>query len=380
MQFHNKILLHQNNLISNLKNFKNLNPRLKLILVLKANAYGHGLEQIVNILKPYEKEFSGYQVDDIQELEQIRKFTSKKVFVLGYVSNNDLKRLVELKGIPVIYNENQLQILNNIAHKINKKIKIHLCIDSHLGRDGILYSKLEEFLKIILKYNNLIIDGYYSHFANIEDTSDRTHADLQIQTFNNIKKIFNKYNLIKAKPHISATSGILEYEIAYCENYYSRLGIGLYGLWPSEELESKHKHQIDLKPVMEVKSIVAQIKTVPKNYPIGYGLTYITKDISTIAIIPFGYSDGIPRSLSNKGNVIIKGNKYPIIGRISMNMMTVLLDKNIENIKIEDEVTILGEDNKLKITAEEIAKLSNTINYEILTNLGRNHLPRIIVK
>ena len=155
-----------------------------------------------------------------------------------------------------------------------------------------------------------------------------------------------------------------------------RLGIGVYGMWPSEHLQYLNKKKITLKPVMRWVTHVAQVKVLPANHPVGYGLTFITKKTTKIAVIPQGYADGLPRALSNSGEVLIKGRRAKILGRVAMNM-TVVDVSNIEDIKPEDEVIILGEQGKNKITAEQIAKEAGTINYEVTTRINAL-LPRII--
>lgn len=382
---HNYIVINKTNLINNFLQFSSiLNKSKKIILVIKANAYGHGVREIVSILKDYENQFDAYQIDDVNELAELRLYTSKKALVLGYIMQKDLyQAIVELNGTPAIYDIYQIKLINEIGYKVNKQIPVHICIDSYLGRDGILFSQVDKFLELVKDLNYVKVEGFYSHFANIEDTSDRSHAELQIQTFKNVREKFLKAGLLYAKSHISATSGILEYEInnkSSYSNYYVRLGIGLYGIWPSKELKEKHGNNIDLQPVMEVKSIIAQIKHLPQLYPVGYGITYITSQSTKVAIIPFGYSDGIPRLLSNKGNVLINSHKCPIIGRISMNMMTVNINELNSSVQVEDSVTILGKSGEKVITAEEIAAQANTINYEILVQLGREKTPRVIVE
>ncbi|NVN96829.1 alanine racemase, partial [Candidatus Nomurabacteria bacterium] len=245
------------------------------------------------------------------------------------------------------------------------------------GREGIMPSQVENLIKEIKNLKNIILDGVYSHFANIEDTMNSTHANRQIETYHSCVEIFKKNGYEKINTHISATSGILVYEKG--ENLHSivRLGIGLYGLWPSEHLEYLNKKKIILKPVLRWVTHVAQVKVIPANYPIGYGLTYITKKNTKIAVIPQGYFDGLTRSMSNNGEFLIRGKKAKIIGRVAMNM-TVVDVSHIKDVMPEDEVVIIGVQGKAKITAEEVAKKSDTINYEATTRISAL-LPRVIV-
>lgn len=367
--------INQKNLIHNINCFKQcLRTSTKFAGVIKANAYGHNAKQVAKII---ENHVDYFQVDDIYELKELREVSQKETFVFGYVMNKDLEELVKLNGIPGIYSLEQVKLLNRIGQKNNRIISIHICIDSKFGRDGIMPNEIENFLKDIINFRYIKIQGFYSHFANIEEVHDKSHAKEQINTFNKVKKLFRKYGYINVIPHISATAGILEYEQYSKENKLVRLGIGLYGLWPSQQLKEKYQDKINLKPVMAIKSIIAQIKTLPKNHPIGYGLTFVTKKEMKIGIVPFGYDDGIPRSLSNKGYVLVQGKRCRILGRISMNMMAIDLS-DINNVNIEDEVVILGKQNHEEITAEEIASIDGTINYEIVSRINPRLETRVV--
>ena len=219
--------------------------------------------------------------------------------------------------------------------------------------------------------------GIYAHFANIEDTSDFSHAQKQIREYQEALKLTDAFGFKNLQTHISATSGILIYEKETGKNSLVRLGIGVYGLWPSERLGLLYRNKMELKPVLSWKTKVAQIKVLPKGRTIGYGLTYKTRKKTKIAIIPVGYADGLDRGLSNKGEVLISGARCKIIGRISMNMFTVDVS-NLPKVEIEDEVIILGSQGKEQITAEKMAKQIDTINYEITARISPI-LPRIIV-
>jgi alanine racemase len=204
-----------------------------------------------------------------------------------------------------------------------------------------------------------------------------THAQKQIDMYHKYVDIFKTNGFPKIKTHISATSGILVYERGNSLHDLVRLGLGLYGIWPSEHLKFLNKNKVVLKPALRWVSHVAQIKVLPANHPIGYGLTYITKKATKIAVIPQGYADGLPRSLSNKGGVLIRGKRANILGRVAMNMIVVDIS-NIKDVSPEDEVVLLGKQGKNEITAEHIARDSDTINYEVTTKIS-SLLPRVIV-
>lgn len=379
------IEISKENLIHNIKQFRNLlGQKTKIAGVIKANAYGHGDQIVVQISNPYVDYF---QVDSIEEYERVRKVTKKPILVFGYLNEDGIKRAIKTNAIISAFDLIHLLKINHIALILKKKVKVHIAIDSYLGREGIMPNQTENVIKEIKNLKNIILDGVYSHFANIEDirpdelpfgrAMNFTHANRQIETYHKCVEIFKKNGFPNINTHISATSGILVYEKGNTLHNIVRLGIGLYGMWPSEHLEYLNKKKIILKPVLKWVTHVAQIKNIPANHPIGYGLTYITKKITKIAVIPQGYSDGLSRTLSNNGEVLIKGKKAKILGRVAMNMIVVDIS-NIKDVVPEDEVVILGKQGKNEITAEQIAKESGTINYEITTRISAL-LPRVIV-
>jgi alanine racemase len=378
------IEISKENLIHNIKQFRSvLGKNTKIVAVIKANAYGHGDQVVAQIANSYVDYF---QVDSIEECEKVRKVSKKPILVLGYLNEDGIKRAIKLNAIISAFDLIHIFKINHIAGSLKTRVKVHLAIDSYLGREGIIPSQIENIIKEIKNLKNIILDGVYSHFANIEDTMNFTHANRQIDTYHKCVEILKSNGFPDIKTHISATSGILVYEKGNSLHDLVRLGIGLYGMWPSEHLEFLNKKKIILKPIIRWVTHVAQIKNIPANHPIGYGLTYITKKPTKIALIPQGYADGLSRALSNNGEVLIKGKKAKILGRVAMNMVVVDIS-NIKNVIPEDEVVILGKQacppslrsgrGKGEITAEQIAKESDTINYEVTTRISAL-LPRIV--
>jgi alanine racemase len=369
------IELSKKNLIHNIKQFRRIVKRgTKIAGVVKANAYGHGDVEVVKILGPYVDYF---QINSIEELEKIRPFTRKPILLLGYVGKHDIAKSINLGCILTCFDLHHALLTNEQARKLGVKQKVHISIDAHLGREGILPSQVDIFLKEIKKMKNISVDGLYAHFANIEDSNDLTHATKQINAYGDAVKLFKDAGYKNIKTHISATSGVLAYEKWKGLHPIVRVGVGLYGMWPSEDLKKMWKKKIELRPVMRYITHIAQVKTIPKGESIGYGLTYITKKETVIAVIPQGYSNGISRLSSSNGEVLIKGKKTPILGRVAMNMFVVDVS-SIKGVKPEDEVVILGIQKGEAITAEEIAKQTQTINYEVTTRLSLL-LPRVAI-
>lgn len=368
------IEISKENLIYNFKQFKNFIKKGTLIsIVVKSNAYGHGDCEIVKNLSTYADYF---QVNSILELEKIRKFTKKPILVFGYVAKNDLEKAIKIGCILSAFDFEHLLLINQAARKLNKKQKVHIAIDSHLGREGFMPNTIPQIIPEIKKMKNIIVDGMYSHFANIEDTNNFSYAQKQIDEYQKSVALFKENGFEKIKTHISATSGVLVYEENKGINNIVRIGIGTYGLWPSEYLEKKMHGQFTLKPILRFISHIAEIKTLPKGHSIGYGLTYITEKEMRVAVIPVGYADGYDRGLSNIGEVLIKGTRCKILGRVAMNMFVVDVD-HLRDLSFEEEVVLIGKQGGEEIKAEEIANKIDTINYEITTRLS-SLLPRII--
>ena len=370
------IELSRNNLVHNIKQFRSLaKAGTKFSVAIKGNAYGHGQNEVAKILEPHVDYF---QVNSVDELLLLRKISKKKAFVLGYVQKNDLPQAIKLGCILSIFSLGQLKEINTVAQKLSIKQEIHLAIDAHLGREGFLLGELLEVFKQIKKCNYLKLTGIYAHFANIEDTASFSHAKKQINEYEKAIIIAKKFGYNNLQTHISATSGLLVYERKNGIHPLIRLGIGVYGMWPSEHLKFIYKDtKFTLKPILAWKTKIAQIKILPKGSSIGYGLTYTTQKEMKIAIIPQGYADGLDRGFSNNGEVLVKGTRCKILGRVMMNMCVIDVS-HVKGVRTEDEVVILGRQGKEEIMAEEMAKRIGTINYEITTRISPL-LPRVIV-
>ena len=384
------IEISRRNLVYNIRQLKSLAKKeTKIAVVIKSNAYGHGQNEVAKILESYVDYFI---INSMEELQLLRKVSKKKIFVLGYVQKKDLSQVMKLGCILSVFSIEQMLTISAIAKNVNKIQEIHLPIDAYLGREGFLEKELPKVFKELKKCNhakgragNIKLTGIYAHFANIEDTTSFTHAQKQIDKYEKALKLAEKFGFKNLQTHISATSGLLVYEKNKGINSLVRLGIGVYGMWPSEHIKylyssawagkNKPIHldkcvgKIELKPVLSWKTKIAQIKTLPTGSTIGYGLTYMTRVPTKIAVIPQGYADGLDRGLSNKGEVLIKGIRCKILGRIAMNMFVVNIS-HLKNVKAEDEVVLIGKQGSEEVTAEEMAGKIDTINYEITTRLS----------
>ncbi|MDD5463536.1 MAG: alanine racemase [Candidatus Moranbacteria bacterium] len=371
-----RIEISKENLLHNFELIRGyIHPEAKIICVIKANAYGHGQNEVAKVLENYADYF---QVDDAQELKLLREVSKKKILVLGYVAENEIEEALRLDGILAVYDLRQAEKISEIAKKLNKNAVIHIKIDACLGRQGVLIKDAKKIAQDLLKFKNIEVDGIYSHFANIEDTSDFSHAQKQIDAYREALAIFSEAGFENVKSHISSTAGTLVYEKNELQSSLVRLGIGLYGLWPSVELKNKfEKNDFKLKPALRWVTHIAQVKTLPENYSIGYGLTYVTSKEMKVAVIPQGYSDGYDRGLSNVGEVLIKGTRCKILGRVAMNIFVVDVS-HLDDVAAEEEVVLLGKQKTEEITAEEIAEKTGTINYEVVARISAL-LPRVVL-
>lgn len=370
------IELSKKNLIHNIKQFRNLvNKNTKFSVAIKGNAYGHGQNKIAKILEPYVDYF---QINSFEELEFLRKVSKKKTLVLGYVQKSDLSRAIKLNCVLSVFSIEQIKHISAMADMCKKVQEIHLPVDAFLGREGFLLKDLPKVFTEIKRCKFVKLTGIYAHFANIEDTTNFSHAQKQIKEYEKALVLAKEFGFKNLQTHISATSGLLVYEKNLGINNIIRLGIGVYGMWSSEHLKNIYGNsKFNLKPILSWKTKIAQIKVLPKGSTIGYGLTYKTKKETKIAIIPQGYADGLDRGFSNNGFVLIGGTRSQILGRVMMNMFVVDVG-HLTKVKIEDEVVILGRQEREEITAEEMARRINTINYEITTRISAL-LPRIVV-
>lgn len=366
----NWVEISEKNLLHNISVIRNLiGGERKLMAVVKSNAYGHGMIDVSKILLKGSADWFG--VNSVEEGIKLRdKGINKPILILGYVPLMDLEDAVKNNLRLTVYNMETVKKLDGIGKKRQKKIHIHIKIETGTNRQGVHGRELSSLLNFIYRSSFLKLEGISTHFANIEDTTDHSYAQFQLNEF---KKIVGEFfrkenNLIK---HTACTAAILLFPETYFEMV--RVGIGMYGLWPSKQTKvsfsMKGKIIPELKPVLSWKTRIAQIKDVPDGSYIGYGCTYRTTRKTKIAVLPVGYYDGYARAFSNVSYVLVKGRRAPVRGRVCMNIIMVDVT-DIEDVKLEDEVILLGNQGEEEITADYLADLAGTINYEIVTQIN----------
>ncbi len=342
----------------NYKIFRSLIKKdCKLMAVVKSNAYGHSLSDFSREMEKLGADWLG--VDSIVEAEALRKEKIKTpILVLGHTLPKKISAAAKNNVSLTISNFEKLRALL----KIDKPIKIHLKIDTGMHRQGFFVPELKKVVQILRENKNIKTEGMYTHFSSAKNPAFPHETLKQISQFKEAIKILETagFNPIK---HAAATSGAINFPQSHFDMI--RVGIGLYGMWPSKETREAFKDKIKLKPVLSWKTVVCEIKNLSKGGRIGYDLTETVNKNSKIAILPIGYWHGYPRALSSIGRVLIREKEAKILGRISMDMIVVNITE-IKNARIGDEAILVGE----KITADNLACLTDTINYEITTRIN----------
>ncbi len=356
-----------------------LGPKVKLMAVVKSNAYGHGLVEFSNLACEFGVDWLA--VDTLSEAVKLCKAGVKKpILVLGYTRHVRMAEAAKNNISLTFYNTEDLDFLfKNAKLFIKHPLKVHLKIDTGMHRQGIYPEELPKFLKRLKKVPHLELEGVYTHFASAKDITYPFYTKCQIEKFQKAINILSKAGFKKILRHAAATGATLLYPESHFD--MARVGIGLYGLWPSKEAEIQHNkilgRKIMLKPVLKWKTIVSQIKKVKKGEYVGYDLSEKMVIDSKIAVLPIGYWHGYDRGFSGISEVLINGVRCRVLGKISMDIIVADITK-AGKVEVEDEAVLLGKQGKEEICAEELAQKIGTIPYEIITRINPQ-TPRIVV-
>lgn len=364
--------INLNNLIYNIEQIKKKSNNSKIIGVVKANAYGHGAVEVSKILLNHG--IDRLAVANIVEAIELRESEIKApIMLLGISENYAIDALLDYDVEPTISSYEFALNLNSKAKLLNKIVKVHIAIDSGMGRIGFRKNdnSIEEIVKIS-KLDNLEIESIFSHFSTA-DFKDKSYSLNQLEIYNSFMDLLNEKGVPVNNKNLSNSAAIMDLPDSHYD--YVRPGIIQYGYYPSNEV---NKANFNIKPVLTWKTRIIHIKEVEKDEYIGYGKTFKTKRKTIVATLPVGYADGYSRGLSNKGKVIINGEFAPIIGNVCMDQFMIDVT-DIKNLSLNDEVILLGSDGSIKFDADDMAEILNTISYEILCLIGRR-APRIYIK
>ncbi|MCI6277181.1 MAG: alanine racemase [Clostridium sp.] len=361
-----------NNLEHNMKEIAKLCKGKEIIAVLKADAYGHGaLDVATTLIKGGATKLGVAVITEALELRDSGIDTP--IVILGYTPLSFAKKLIINDIEQTVYTYECAAELSKEAQSLNKRVKIHVAVDTGMGRIGFLPTEqgLDE-IEALSKLPNVDIEAIFTHFATA-DEADKSYTLEQIEKFNWFCDTLEKRGVNVGKKHIANSAAIIDMPDAYFDGV--RPGILLYGYYPSYEV---NRDKLDLKRVLTLKANISYVKTVPKGEYISYGRRFHTERESIIATIPIGYADGYSRQMLNKAKVIINGELAPVVGAICMDQCMIDVT-DIGQVKEGDEVILLGEENGVKFDAEDMAEIIGTISYEVICMISKR-VPRVYIR
>ena len=356
------------NLTNLKKNFLNIRKKVnpaKVMAVVKADAYGHGVKETcfaLNSLDDRKPEY--YAVAFIDEAIELRSLgINQPILIFEPVVDQDVESIYRFDLIPTVFTKRHLEDLRiGKPSYFCRKLKVHIKVDTGMNRLGINFSEAAQFIQQLSGDNNFGIDGVYTHFAT-SDEKNKSFANLQLKRFKQVLNQLKNNNVNYGLAHAANSGAILDMPESYFDMV--RIGVSLYGNYPSLETSES----VSIYPVMSVISHVASVKNVEKGESVSYGRKFIAKKRTQIISVPIGYADGFSRSFTNRFKAIIKGKFYSQVGTVSMDR--IMFDVQKDKIKIGDEVVLLGKKNKLEITAWDWSKKLNTIPYEITCGISK---------
>ncbi len=364
----NLINLSSDNLIHNYNLFKNLNPKLQIIPVLKANAYGHGIKQVASILNSTDCPMIA--VDGYFEASKLIDISSKRLLVLGYILETNFHLLNTKRCSFVVQDLKTIKELN----KLGKKVNIHIEINSGMNRLGTDPEQIEEFLKVICESRNISLEGVMSHLADADNEIDNSFSLRQVEIFDQTVSKILDHGFKPKYIHIAQTAGSTKVISKFATTM--RLGIGLYGLSPLNSKDKYSKLLSDLRPVLNFETTLIKKINLKPGDRVSYNGIFEAKKNMTVGVLPMGYYEGIPRALSNVGLVKYKDQYLKIVGRVCMNHVIV----DLENLSIDigEKIEFISSNITDKNSVENICKANNLFNYSLVTGLSESTRRRIV--
>lgn len=364
--------INLDNFRHNFREVKRLAQGKKTIGVIKADAYGHGAVELAAVLQEENADY--FAVAVITEALELRRNGYKQpILILGYTPPAFVKEIIENDITQTVFSYELAEAISNEASRLNKKAKIHIKLDTGMGRIGFLPDDVAvSEIKRIAKLKNIQIEGIFTHFA-AADEEKKEFSMLQVERYDKVIKNLSKEGIEFEIKHMANSAAIIDLPETYFDAV--RPGIMLYGYYPSDEVKID---RLTLKPVMELVANIVNIKEVSKDTPISYGRKFYTGRESKIATLPFGYADGYTRLLYGKTFVIVNGVKAPVIGRICMDQCMIDITE-CGDVHVGDKAVVMGERNGISNNADDIAKRLGTISYEILCMVSKR-VPRVYME
>lgn len=356
------------NLRYNISKMKSLRKSdMKIMTIIKADAYGHGA---VEIAKRIEDLSDYYGVATIDEAIELRNAgIDMPILIIGYTDSSDYEKLLEYNITQAVYDVEECKLLSDIAIRCGKKAKVHIKVDTGMARIG--FAVNDEGISQAKKLGELEgieIEGIFTHYAKADEVN-KNYSYEQKKKFLYFIKCLEEAGITFSLKHIDNSAGTMEMNDDDFDMV--RIGIVTYGLYPSEEVDKS----VVIKPVMSLVAHVAHVKTIPAGVGVSYGWTYVTCKETKVATVTAGYADGYPRALSNQGRVVIRGQYAPIIGRVCMDQIMIDVT-NIPDVAVKDEVILIGGEGDAYVSVEEVAAPAASFNYELVCNIGRR-VPRV---
>lgn len=370
-----------NNNINYLKN--KLSPDTRYSMVIKGNAYGHGIESILPMIEEAGiTHFSVFGVDEAMRAHKIKKDICD-IMIMGFLDDEYLEWAIENDISFFVFTRERLDAVKKVAKKTSKKARVHIELETGMHRTGFMPHELTEVAEILTKNDKTItLEGLCTHFAGAESISNFDRINKQIKRFRKTCNWFYDFGLKPRYRHVACSAGLLNFPDYTMD--LVRIGISNYGFWPSEETRMLHMKgngnlpHDPLQRVLSWKSKILSVNHVGEGEYVSYGKSYITNRDSLIAVVPVGYSFGFSRTLSNMGHVLVRGKRVTVIGTVNMNMIVIDVT-DIPDIKVNDEVVLIGEQGNLSISVSSFSDMNNSMNYELLTRLPEK-IPRYQVE
>jgi alanine racemase len=365
-----------NNLDANFNTIKKrVSPAARVMAIVKANAYGHGAVACARKLATAGADWFGVALPE-EGIELRESGITQQILCLGGYWPGQAALCVQQRLTPVVYRLDMIESLDKAASNAGVMADVHVKVDTGMGRLGVRYDQLAEFVTALESFRHVRIDGLMSHLAAADDVTCQPLTLDQIRRFEEAVTLFREHGYRPTHLHLANSAGIYGHRESW--GNMVRPGGVLYGLW--RDVLPLSTSKAELLAVMSLHSRISLLKWVPSGETIGYGCTFEASRRSLIATLPIGYHDGYLRGLSNRAHVIVRGMYAPVVGRVSMDL-TLVDVTNVPDVEIDDQVTLLGSDRRkaeLKIPAEELARISGTLSYEVTCGVSER-VPRVYV-